>query len=1078
MDKNLSSPVLQIVAATNLGAPDGRPLHRYPVSSEQMDSLREMLRARFLAGNHASAAASFVFWAAEHFRANFPDGDYRRWDFVFAGLGVRGDDNLGRLLVEAGLSWWKRPLRRSDAGRQMYVYSLLAEGGIPQSLLAQDGLYQRVLLGLVADLETEGGIHAASLAERISARWVAVLPQTFQTDDFVRLLAELALALTGLRADLPEELSGQAAQSWLDRHRPGWADQLPLRMSPQIAEQLIRPALSGARGQTATIGPLASRELRRDESGRWHWFLRLRGDGFLPHVLLSGAADLRFRLVPVGASGASAEAPVYAATPDQGGWQLRRIGRNGPALVPLDPDAPFVLGAFADGQPKGEVVVTPSLPDPADAPSLWRAADPADGDTATRLVVQPGSGRTTARCIWLLAPETALVTAEPNVLLFGPQPAAGGTLWRLSGKGTVSVETHYSLCLETSAQEESAEARLVAAGEILRTWRTERERDVIYLGPPSLSGEIGTSGLRPIANRALRRGNSTSRRLGQQIIEWVERGEVLARLRVICLPATARLAITEIVPGQVRLTAVGLPRGLQLTLRAGTAEARMAFATGAGEFTLTTTGAPAGQLTLRLTDLDAGTALELVAPWPARAGLILDPDGQRLERDQPIAAEAIRGWRGIVPEGVRGSLALRLMGQQPVALPVSGEAPLYQYVPLIRALLAQGGPDAQVNLNLLVNGQEGRRLEIRRYHDHAMADGDRLWAGLPRDTKTAPKTAFAEQFDRQPISLQAVDLQAPDTLRVIDEAPTRNLRLLLAGSGGPWLIQSRLERKVQRAVVWAPSPTPRSTRDERIAGYTDDLQRLLAMPESAEWDRLRRLIVNLGRSGDAGVADQVQALAQVPAVAVALALRAPLEELPDMLSLDAAAPLFWPTVPLAAFVEAIRVEHTRRQQRLMKSGFEPAEARDEAGTALARRIAGVLAIHPELEGHFCAALFQAGLNPIAVSLRQAGATSFVPNPLWQIREHAQVAARRFDRLPTGIGQVRPRQRPEGLTGFNGYLQAVIDAPWTAAEFATCQRSPASARELIALINLRLVDQLYFDAALPVAIALALQGPGK
>jgi hypothetical protein len=119
----------------------------------------------------------------------------------------------------------------------------------------------------------------------------------------------------------------------------------------------------------------------------------------------------------------------------------------------------------------------------------------------------------------------------------------------------------------------------------------------------------------------------------------------------------------------------------------------------------------------------------------------------------------------------------------------------------------------------------------------------------------------------------------------------------------------------------------------------------------------------VGRFGDAGVADQVQALAQVPAVAVALALRAPLEELSDMLSLDAAAPLFWPTVPVAAFAEAIRVEHARRQQRLIRSGFEPAEAWDEAGTALARRIADTLAIHPALEGHFCAALFQAGLSP-------------------------------------------------------------------------------------------------------------------
>ena len=250
------SVVREIVAAAGLKTPDGRPLHSYPLSPEQMEALRGSVRARFLAGNHDLAAAAFAFWAAEHFRARFPDGGYRRWDFVFAGLGVRGDDSVGRCLVETGLKWWKRPVQVSEAGRQMFVYSLMAEGGIPQSLLKQEGLYRRVVLGLLADLEAEGGMQAAPLAERIAARWIAALPQTFQTDDFARLLAELALALTRLRATLPEDLSGEAAELWLNRHRSGWTAELPLRMSPDIAEQLIRPALGRARGRTVDAGPL------------------------------------------------------------------------------------------------------------------------------------------------------------------------------------------------------------------------------------------------------------------------------------------------------------------------------------------------------------------------------------------------------------------------------------------------------------------------------------------------------------------------------------------------------------------------------------------------------------------------------------------------------------------------------------------------------------------------------------------------------------------------------------------------------------------------------------------------------
>jgi hypothetical protein len=85
-----------------------------------------------------------------------------------------------------------------------------------------------------------------------------------------------------------------------------------------------------------------------------------------------------------------------------------------------------------------------------------------------------------------------------------------------------------------------------------------------------------------------------------------------------------------------------------------------------------------------------------------------------------------------------------------------------------------------------------------------------------------------------------------------------------------------------------------------------------------------------------------------------------------------------------------------------------------------------------------------------------------------------MAARRFDRLPTGIGRIVPRHEPDELTGFNPYAQAVIDAPLAAAEFAAERRPAASTGELLALINLRLVDPLYFDAALPAAIEFALQ----
>ena len=102
----------------------------------------------------------------------------------------------------------------------MFLYSLMAEGGLPQALLvAQQGLYRRVVLGLLAEMEAEGGLEAAPFSERIAARWITMLPQTFQTTDFVRLLAELALLALSAPASKVEPAAAITAVLQVGRFR-------------------------------------------------------------------------------------------------------------------------------------------------------------------------------------------------------------------------------------------------------------------------------------------------------------------------------------------------------------------------------------------------------------------------------------------------------------------------------------------------------------------------------------------------------------------------------------------------------------------------------------------------------------------------------------------------------------------------------------------------------------------------------------------------------------------------------------------------------------------------------------------
>ena len=122
--------------------------------------------------------------------------------------------------------------------------------------------------------------------------------------------------------------------------------------------------------------------------------------------------------------------------------------------------------------------------------------------------------------------------------------------------------------------------------------------------------------------------------------EWIERGEVLARLRLICLPKTARISLQEATGGGAALSAQGLPHGLRLALQVGRTEEAVVVSSDVARIAFPAPSVPPGELSLRLSDVDVGAALRLIAPWPARSGLILDPSGKRLDRYRPIATMA------------------------------------------------------------------------------------------------------------------------------------------------------------------------------------------------------------------------------------------------------------------------------------------------------------------------------------------------------------------------------------------------------------------------------------------------------
>lgn len=1048
-----------------LQAPDGRPLHDYHLGDTQRAQLATAVRDRIRRNQiDRATAAGFVLWAAERIRAEFPGGAIS-WQFVFKGLGLQPDQAMATKLVDDGLRWWRRQVRRSDAGFNLYLFTLMAEGGLPEALLADETNYRRAMVGAVAEIESERCFDDGALRSVVAARWARELPQTFRTPDATRLLADLAGAVAGLRTELPADLPLDAADRWLDAHRPGWPRRLPLRMSGDAANGLIRGVLKTERTEGGVAGgPIVRRELRLASGGRWVGWLRAEERAELAGNHFPAARGLRLRLLPVGSEGGSL---VYTAMPSDTGWDLRRMGGSGALHLPLDPQTPFALAAFSDGVLQGEIQLAPALSRDDGDYSLWHGAEDADPASPDCLVPLSGAARTRQSRLWLLAAaETPVAIVDATIRLSGPEACTGGSLWMVEGDGRLEVDGEV-LRVSTAAESDAPQATLTIGGAVLEGWRSAHDGSLVVSGEPRVLGRREGGRLRSLspAEFAIRSADGT--RLGQHICTWSSNGETLARVRFVALPEGARILLRELGQGAVEATIEGLPPDLHVRLLGGCSEASGHFDGRPLSLALEVLGAPPGLVRLRLWNARTGADLVLVAAWPARAGLILDPDGRRLTQDRPLAQDELRGWRAVSPRP--GFLQFNLAGvNQRIALEIAGEVSLAAQAPLIRSLLAQGGPDAQVNVKLIVDGGESRRLEVRRYSDQSLVIGDQARFGTSRNVHALADADDQSGGTNGRLSGCAVNLEDPTQDHRFDVPVSGPVDLaeLLPEGPGLWLVQARLDGRTQRALVWSRTPTAVSSRTHRVFGYKAMWRILLDQPADVRWQAIWDLVRKVAEAGDAGMLDQIQALALVPAAAVALMLRVAADEVPAVAALELAAPIFWPTMPVADFVDAVACEIARQDGRY-RLAFESDEARRHAVAAVQRRVGEIIRLRPELAGHFALALGENGAPPCCL---KAGVLAPLgdPDPLVRLRIAANEAAARSERLPSGLLGLAAARRPACLL-FNPYAQPVVDAPLVAAEVALGLRDSLSLVDMLKLTNLRLVDPAYFDRALPLAV---------
>ncbi len=1066
------SSLRQVLHEADLARPDGRPLYRYSLAESILGELEHALR-QALAGQPGAGratAANFVIWAAETIRTRYPGGGLT-WAFLFDRLDIAEDQDLGRRMVREGLAWWQRKVRLSDENKRMFLYSLMAEGGLPDAVLRQESLYKDVFLGLLREIEADGVEASKPWAFVMARRWVQQLPQTFRHDDVARLMADLALAVAAIRELIPTDIPADAGEQWLHRNEPDWAAQLPLRLRAETLSVLIRPALNEERHAPVQMVPLCGRELVRDGNGRWHARLALRQEGWLPDRLLPRAAsNLRLRLLP-GGSFVAARA-IYAAQPQDGGWAVRRLGGRS-SSVAYELDRPFSLTAHADGHKVGEAVIDSGVPLPDELPSLWRPAEAnEDGEMVDRLTPL-SSARTRKRFVWLLAPAETEPVAEGQVDLTAVGSAADGRLWRLSGNGVLRVaETRWRVA--TSGEDEGHDARIFAFGETIERWLLDGMTPVHH-GEPTFWGQFGSAPVSRLPDSELHR--KSGRRLGSNVIEWRRNDEVLARREAVHLPGSLQIQLRETGPGRATCRLQGLPLTWRAQLEAGATAVECA-PVGGGSFegTLALSGRRPGLVVLRLLEPASGRSLELQSPWPAATGMLLDPEGERLDRNRALSTEDLQGWRAISDQAsgtrTRGALQFDLGGRRLVSVPASGEVSVASYQGLVEALLAQETSDGRVNVTLIVDGKESPRLEIGRYLDNSYLTVDGLLhLGLDRGQKAPPDLEDGHgESVKGHVELTAVDLRSTESRSWSEASSPVDLKRVLP-SGGPWLVHSSLNDRPQRAAIRFTGERPDTTRTQRVGAYAERWRAMLDEPAAPEWDSLLKL-VELSRVGHAGSFDQLQALAQVPAVALCLLFRTERGRIGDIFDLDSSIPVFWPGVLASDFTTALRVEGERVKARLVAGRFDEDKATLFADQKLVNVLEALLLQRPALAAHWSQAFVDAGLLSRQLARRASPPPALLApasNPRSQLEEAAQEAAKRLDRLPQGVGGLTPNSRPAWLSRFSSVTQPLIDAPLVSAEMAAGLREQPATDEKTTLIHLRWLDPLYFEKALPAAV---------
>ncbi len=1054
----------------------GQPLYTYRVSEREFDELEIEVKRLLGSRRLQTASKPFVLWASERYRRDFEGGGFS-WSFLTDPLNCTLGQGELRDITKIGLKEFGRFPKRTTDGTTQYLMTIAAEGGIPVRLLSARGGYRAAIVGLVADIERMGLACPDPLAMSFAAKRTARLPLGYRTEEYRKLFVSFAREVLELRAIAPASLAPHEVESWLDRERPGWRDNLSLRLDGEAATSLLSEAVAATRRSGTLADPLR-RLLSRTANGEWEGWIEVEDAAAVtPELLQNVVGDrTRLRLGPTGELATVVPDLMLALEKDVDGgpWECRRISARRTARFRYGIDRAASFVAMADGRYLSRIDLPGAAAiDSSTSLSLWLLSEMGESEPRELEYAGSSSISTMDPHVWVVLPIERVpdCTGDLTAVLEADLPT--GKLWRLSGKGRFAIPD-WSVAIATDA-DQSAREEVVPLGpleyKILDGRGAPVHRgvpDVLYrqTGRPFRGLQAKETRYRSATSKLWKNGCQNDETLGPLMIAKCDDNGIGARLTVNVVPQNLSIRESTTHEQQRIIHLEGLPAGW--TIRIAEATPVVSDQGGLAVLELPAIASTKGPLPITIAGPMGVPLLNWTISLPRSRADFVASEGDLLLADRMLTVHDLRSWRIVPGSTGRTHLRIRLAGgtqeyAPTISIPIAGDVALSSFTPLLEEVLALGGPDSELRLRALSGPDQSPRLVLRRHLGETQLDDEAV--------SMLPEKSLEKVPD---IRLFAVDMEAPE--RVLAVTPNDLSEL----GAGKWFLMPNADGQPLRpprpfifptsgeAPAFTTHPTP-STREQRVKHFARSLQQENSEAVSGKLAILVRVLLDHGVTP--GALDQVLALSRVPDVAVRLLFQAAPEDLSDMLSLEVHGGPNWAFISPEAWGAALRTEAVSLQTTFSKIAALTDNANDLIRQQLSGRIKEILTLRPELCAHVALGVLEARLSSLAELRKWTGVLPpCFNNPERALRAHANSVAQRHAGEAEPLHDIRAKVFPIGFELFHDNMRGLIDAPLFVAEIAFRLRPPPTKRQRIQIVQAIQTDPGAFELSLPAAVA--------